>query len=439
MARARHHADRPGGGEPLPVRGDGREARLHARGRDREHRHRRPVDGALGGEEPPRRHRARRSRRLRGRARRAARRRRRASRSRPTPRLARKAFRATARYDGAIADYLGARAAPRRRFGETLHIGAAQGAGPALRREPAPAGARSTATSSRVVEQLHGKELSYNNIVDINAALALMLEFVADADAAVAILKHNTPCGVGTGASVARGLPSAPSRPIPSRRSAASSIANQPWTLELARGRRRDLHRGADRARLRARRARVPAQEEEPPPDALAPASDATAARATMRSVVGGLLVQDADRAMEDPRAAQVVTQRAADRRRAARRCAFGLEGRQAREVERHRVRRRPTARWRSAAARPRASIRCTRRARRPARVGISLHGSVLGERRVLPVPRRRRGGGRGRRDRHRAARRQRARRRGDRRRRRARRGDGLHRRAALPALRRVR
>ena len=47
------------------------------------------------------------------------------------------------------------------------------------------------------VEQLHGKELSYNNIVDINAALWLMREFLADPPT-VAILKHNTPCGVGT-------------------------------------------------------------------------------------------------------------------------------------------------------------------------------------------------------------------------------------------------
>jgi phosphoribosylaminoimidazolecarboxamide formyltransferase/IMP cyclohydrolase len=47
MKRLRHRADRPAGVEPVPVRGDDREARLHAGGRDREHRHRRPGDGAL--------------------------------------------------------------------------------------------------------------------------------------------------------------------------------------------------------------------------------------------------------------------------------------------------------------------------------------------------------------------------------------------------------
>ncbi len=51
IERARDRDDRPAGGQPLSVRGDGREGRLHARRRDREHRHRRAGDGALGGEE----------------------------------------------------------------------------------------------------------------------------------------------------------------------------------------------------------------------------------------------------------------------------------------------------------------------------------------------------------------------------------------------------
>ncbi|MCL1989552.1 MAG: bifunctional phosphoribosylaminoimidazolecarboxamide formyltransferase/IMP cyclohydrolase [Defluviitaleaceae bacterium] len=44
--------------------------------------------------------------------------------------------------------------------------------------------------------QLHGKELSYNNIADANAALEIVSEF--DAPAVVAV-KHMNPCGVGTG------------------------------------------------------------------------------------------------------------------------------------------------------------------------------------------------------------------------------------------------
>ncbi|HNQ87008.1 MAG TPA: bifunctional phosphoribosylaminoimidazolecarboxamide formyltransferase/IMP cyclohydrolase [Verrucomicrobiota bacterium] len=45
-------------------------------------------------------------------------------------------------------------------------------------------------------EQLHGKELSYNNILDLTAAAALIGEFAQDAPT-LAILKHTNPCGVG--------------------------------------------------------------------------------------------------------------------------------------------------------------------------------------------------------------------------------------------------
>ena len=53
--------DRPRRRQSLPVPRDGRQARLHARGRDREHRHRRAGDGARGGEELAARRRRRRS------------------------------------------------------------------------------------------------------------------------------------------------------------------------------------------------------------------------------------------------------------------------------------------------------------------------------------------------------------------------------------------
>ena len=47
-------------------------------------------------------------------------------------------------------------------------------------------------------EQLHGKELSYNNILDLTAAAALIAEFEQDKPT-LAILKHTNPCGVGQG------------------------------------------------------------------------------------------------------------------------------------------------------------------------------------------------------------------------------------------------
>jgi phosphoribosylaminoimidazolecarboxamide formyltransferase/IMP cyclohydrolase len=50
-------------------------------------------------------------------------------------------------------------------------------------------------------QQLHGKELSYNNILDLTAAANLIAEFEGEPPT-LAILKHTNPCGVGQGASL---------------------------------------------------------------------------------------------------------------------------------------------------------------------------------------------------------------------------------------------
>ncbi len=52
-------------------------------------------------------------------------------------------------------------------------------------------------------QKLHGKELSYNNILDISAASELIDEFT---EPTVAILKHTNPCGVGMRRGPARGV-----------------------------------------------------------------------------------------------------------------------------------------------------------------------------------------------------------------------------------------
>ena len=69
-----------------------------------------------------------------------------------------------------------------------------------------PAGTITTA------EQLHGKELSYNNINDANAALQIVKEFN---EPAVVAVKHMNPCGVGIGARSTK-LTGRPMKPIPS-------------------------------------------------------------------------------------------------------------------------------------------------------------------------------------------------------------------------------
>jgi len=120
--------------------------------------------------------------------------------------LAVKVFEHTARYDGAIASYLGARlgdepeAFPRTfnlqfrlaqgmRYGENPHQGAAfyvEDRG----REASVATAR----------QLQGKELSFNNIADTDAALECVKQF--DGAPACVIVKHANPCGVAIGTSL---------------------------------------------------------------------------------------------------------------------------------------------------------------------------------------------------------------------------------------------
>lgn len=117
--------------------------------------------------------------------------------------LAAKAFRHTAAYDAVIARYLTGRAGVRFPEQLTLTYDLAQtlryGENPhqpgAFYREPFAG--PSTLAGAR---QLHGKELSYNNLLDADAAVRLVREF--DGPAAVAI-KHTNPCGVGWGDTLA--------------------------------------------------------------------------------------------------------------------------------------------------------------------------------------------------------------------------------------------
>ena len=111
-----------------------------------------------------------------------------------------KAFRATAAYDGMIADWLGR--GTESQFGETLHqqwclvqqlrYGENPHQNAALYRAPGADG-----PSIATARVLQGKELSYNNIVDADAALQLVMEF--DEGVCVAI-KHTNPCGAASAA-----------------------------------------------------------------------------------------------------------------------------------------------------------------------------------------------------------------------------------------------
>ena len=113
--------------------------------------------------------------------------------------LAAKAYGHTALYDTIISNYLGrkfqlrfreeftvgGRLIQSMRYGENPHQDSAFYKEPLMRE-----------TGVCYAEQKHGKELSYNNIVDLNSAEELLKEFKRPA---CVIIKHNNPCGVAEG------------------------------------------------------------------------------------------------------------------------------------------------------------------------------------------------------------------------------------------------
>ena len=123
--------------------------------------------------------------------------------------LMRKAFAHTAAYDAAIAEYLTARASP---GAEPIHfpdtLSAVYEKVNYLRYGENPHQAGAFYRSAHEPEEpsvsfagiLQGKELSYNNLLDLEAALACVKEFD---ETACVVIKHNTPCGVSRGASPA--------------------------------------------------------------------------------------------------------------------------------------------------------------------------------------------------------------------------------------------
>jgi len=115
-------------------------------------------------------------------------------------RLAAKVFRTTGYYDALIANYLASRLPEPEVFPETfaLPLRRAQ----ALRYGENPHQAAALyGQFPRHFQQLHGKELSYNNLIDINAAVRLIREFTEIPT--VAILKHTNPCGLGSAPTLA--------------------------------------------------------------------------------------------------------------------------------------------------------------------------------------------------------------------------------------------
>ena len=116
-------------------------------------------------------------------------------------RLAARAFARTAAYDAAISTWFASAvgdAAPTRRtitgqLAQTMRYGENPHQRAAFYTFAHPRAGVATA------RQLQGKELSYNNINDTDAAIELVAEFDPAARAAVAIIKHANPCGAALG------------------------------------------------------------------------------------------------------------------------------------------------------------------------------------------------------------------------------------------------
>ena len=119
-------------------------------------------------------------------------------------RLAVKAFEHTARYDGAIAGYLGARDgtdAPPAAFPRTLNLQYAKSQEMRYGENPHQRAAfyverAGTEASVATAKQLQGKVLSFNNVADTDAALECVKSFE---EPACVIVKHANPCGVAIG------------------------------------------------------------------------------------------------------------------------------------------------------------------------------------------------------------------------------------------------
>ncbi|MEX0587912.1 MAG: bifunctional phosphoribosylaminoimidazolecarboxamide formyltransferase/IMP cyclohydrolase [Cyanobium sp.] len=237
-------------------------------------------------------------------------------------RLALEAFQHTASYDAAISSWLanrlGAAASleadaqgeavmeplrvelPARqslRYGENPHQ-------PALWHSEADAG-------WGAAEQLQGKELSYNNLIDLDAALATVREFGygPGAEPAAVIVKHTNPCGVATGRDGADALTRALDA---DRLSAFGGIVALNSSVDLATAEQLAslflecvVAPGFDvpsRERLAAKANLRLLQ--------LAPEAIARASRRQLRSLLGGVLVQELDDQPVEESAWQVVSGR---------------------------------------------------------------------------------------------------------------------------------
>ncbi len=230
-------------------------------------------------------------------------------------RMAQKAFARTAAYDAAISNWLAEEARETTpkwrafggvmddsfgalRYGENPH----QSAALYLTAETRPGVA--------TARQFQGKELSYNNINDTDAAYELVAEFDPRESAAVAIIKHANPCGVAVGATLLEAY--------------GKALACDPVSAfggVVAVNRRLDAAAAQKIVEIFTEVIIAPEADDEALAIVAAKKNlrlmiagalpNPRAKSLTVRSVAGGLLVQDRDSGVLDEAALKVVTRRA--------------------------------------------------------------------------------------------------------------------------------
>lgn len=223
-------------------------------------------------------------------------------------RLAAKVFRHTAAYDALIADYLTTQVGetePEKqrltyerkqtlRYGENSHQQAT------FYQSVVP-----VSLSIASARQLHGKELSYNNIRDADAALRIASEFT---EPTVVAVKHMNPCGIGTGKTI-----------LAAYRQAFEADSVSIFGGIVVLNRPVDQATAAEMHQIFLEIIIAPSFEEE----ALALLSQKKNLRlltldfhaqekkaVELVSVMGGLLIQEQDTVVENDQAWQVVTER---------------------------------------------------------------------------------------------------------------------------------
>jgi phosphoribosylaminoimidazolecarboxamide formyltransferase / IMP cyclohydrolase len=227
-------------------------------------------------------------------------------------RFAAKAYARTAAYDAVISNWfaealaietphyraIGGVLKEKMRYGENPH----QSAGFYLTGEKRPGVATATL--------LQGKQLSYNNINDTDAAYELVTEFLPENAPAVAIIKHANPCGVATGPTLAEAY---------RRALACDSVSAFGGVIAL--NRTLDAETAEEIVKLFTEVIIAPDVTEEaksiiarkPNLRLLAAGGlpDPRAAGLTAKTVSGGLLVQSRDNGMVEDLELKVVTKRA--------------------------------------------------------------------------------------------------------------------------------